>query len=82
MFLAQALHFSPVSNVSCNPTVIDDIPEFYVMMRLSKLRCISVEFSAHSIIYIFMFPCRPNEDFLMAVRHFPMLYYMVGTINR
>lgn len=23
----------------------------------------------------------PNEDFLMAVAHFPMLYYMIGTIN-
>ena len=25
---------------------------------------------------------RPSEDFLMAVRHFPMLYYIQGTINR
>ena len=99
IFLTLAQNFSPctmihpsihspnnVSNVSCSPTVIDDIPELCLMMGLLELHCISLEFirPAHILlsISIFMFPCRPNEDFLMAVRHFPMLYYMVGTINR
>lgn len=33
-----------VWNVSCSPTVIDDIPELYLMMELLELHCISLEF--------------------------------------